>query len=210
MKNNDRYTVPVDEGYEPGLNNSVLKNYFGIKSKDIMENLEEHELERTETELLKIYDEQHQFTAQDICNIHELWLGDIYPFAGRYRTVNMEKDGFPFAAAERIQSLMDEFETKYLNTHTPCHYTDVNELAYSLGVVHVEFILIHPFREGNGRTARLLADLMATQAKMPPLNYDFIDQNKNLANFKQYILAIHAGLDGNYEPMKNIFDVLLK
>jgi cell filamentation protein len=77
-------------------------------------------------------------------------------------------------------------------------------------VVHLELILIHPFREGNGRTARLLADLMAMQANRPPLNYIAIDQTKNQQGFNDYILAIHAGLAGNYEPIQRIFKILLK
>jgi cell filamentation protein len=76
-------------------------------------------------------------------------------------------------------------------------------------VVHVELILIHPFREGNGRAARLLADLMALEAKRPSLNYSLIDQTENKQGFEKYILAIHAAVSGNYEPIKNIFKSLL-
>ena len=209
MKDQNRYTVPTDEDHEPDSNNQVLKNYLDIKSLETMEILENQELKRTELELIKIFDENHKFTASDICNIHELWLGDIYPFAGKYRTVRMEKDGFPFAMPSRICILMNEFEKKYLAKYTPCNFPDSSKLAYALAIIHVELILIHPFREGNGRTARLLADLMTMQAKKPPLNFALIDQTKNHNNFDQYIAAVHAGLDTNYKPMENIFKSLL-
>jgi cell filamentation protein len=101
-------------------------------------------------------------------------------------------------------------EQDYLAKYTPCHFTDLTELAYAIGVVHVELILIHPFREGNGRTARLLADLMAVQANRTPLNYAFIDQIENPNGFKQYIEAIHAGVEMNYEPIRNIFITLME
>jgi hypothetical protein len=42
MKNFSRYNVPKDEAYEPNSNNLVLKNFLGIKSKEIMEELEEN------------------------------------------------------------------------------------------------------------------------------------------------------------------------
>jgi len=210
LKNSSRYSVPTDEDFEPDSNNEVLKNYLGIKSPEEMGALEEQELERTELELLKIFDENHQFTAEDICNIHELWLGDVYPSAGKYRTVTISKDGFPFAAPLRIESSMKEFEKKYLAVHTPCHYSDLNELALALGTVHIELILIHPFREGNGRTARLLADFMAMQANRPSLNFAAIDKTENEKGFEQYILAIHAGVSGNYEPIQGIFSKLLE
>jgi cell filamentation protein, protein adenylyltransferase len=210
IKGSGRYSVPTDEDFEPGSNDEVLKNYLGIKSKEDMETLEEQELERTELELLKIFDEGHRFTAEDICNVHELWLGDVYPFAGKYRTVNMAKGDFLFAPSARIDALMAKLECDFLDKYTPCNYSNIDELANALGVVHVELILIHPFREGNGRTARLLADVMAMQAKKPSLNYLSIDQTKNPQGFDNYILAIHAGVSGNYEPIKNIFKTLLE
>ena len=210
FKKSGRYSVPSDEDFEPGSNEEVLKNYLEVKSKREMEVLEGRELKRAESELVDIFGEDHQFTAEDICNIHELWLGDIYPFAGRYRNVNMAKDDFLFAPSHRIEYLMSKFEVDLLSKYTPCRYKKTDELAYALGVVHVEFILIHPFREGNGRVARLLADLMSTQANKPPLNYAAIDQIENKKGFHQYILAIHAGVDRNYEPISEIFKMLLE
>jgi len=105
---------------------------------------------------------------------------------------------------------MRNFEEKYLAKYTPCHFTNLTELSNALGIVHVELIVIHPFREGNGRTARLLSDLMVMQANKPPLNFMSIDQTQNEKGFKQYIQAIHAGVDGDYEPMKEIFKKLLE
>ncbi len=192
-----RYMVPTDEDYEPDSNSQVLKNYLGIKTKEDIEAIEEQQLEKTELELLEIFDEDHQFTAADICNIHELWLGDLYPSAGKYRTVVMSKAGFPFAAPSRIEPSMQAFEKKYLAKYTPCRYSKLDNLANAVGIVHIELILIHPFREGNGRTARLLADLMVLQARKAPLNYSSIDQTKNMAGFDKYIESIHAGVEGN-------------
>ncbi|HSW69773.1 MAG TPA: Fic family protein [Gammaproteobacteria bacterium] len=210
FKNSGRYSVPSDEGFEPDSNNEVIKNYLGVKSKEIMDELEQSELKRTELELVKFYGKDYQFKAEDICNIHELWLGDLYPMAGKYREVSMEKGGFLFAASGQIEKLMLVLEKKYLKKYTPCHFTDSSQLAYALGMVHVELILIHPFREGNGRVARLLADLMAAQANMPPLNYMAIDQIENPQGFERYIEAIHAGFNGDYLPIQNIFTTLLQ
>lgn len=207
--NPGRYSFTSIEDYEPNSNNLVLKNRLGIKSIENIERLEASELKRAELELLRLFNETHQFTAKDLRNIHQLWLGDIYFFAGQYRSVNISKDNFQFSAANRIEYLMQKLESDFLAKYTPCHFSDDDELAFALGVVHVEFLLIHPFREGNGRVARLLADLMAAQAKRPPLDYQFIDLMKNQSGFKQYISAIHAGLSCNYKPIKEIFKILL-
>jgi len=80
-------------------------------------------------------------------------------------------------------------------------------LVLALAKVHVELILIYPFREGNGRTARLLSDLMALQAGYSPLNYITIDQTIPQNIYNKYIEAIHAGVDCNYEPIKKIFEL---
>jgi cell filamentation protein len=73
----------------------------------------------------------------------------------------------------------------------------------------VEFTLTHPFREGNGRTGRLLANLMVLQARKPLLDFSVIDQTVNQEGFKNYILAIHAGHIGNYNAMQEIFKKIL-
>jgi len=74
----------------------------------------------------------------------------------------------------------------------------------------VEFILIHPFREGNGRIGRLLANLMALQAGKPLLDFSAIDQTICLEGFNAYIQAMHSGHAGDYRPMKNIFREILE
>jgi len=84
---------------------------------------------------------------------------------------------------------------------TPCNFKTLEEVAKAIATVHVELVLIHPFREGNGRAARLLADLMAMQANYPPLDYGGIRGKKR----QEYFHAVQEGLSRNYEPMTSIF-----
>jgi len=65
-----------------------------------MDQIEGREQRRALDELIRIYDKDHRFTATDIRRIHQLWLGNVYEWAGEYRHVNVSKDGFMFAAAE--------------------------------------------------------------------------------------------------------------
>ncbi|WP_213069399.1 Fic family protein [Methylomicrobium album] len=67
-----------------------------------------------------------------------------------------------------------------------------------MAIIHVELILAHPFREGNGRLARLLADIMAVQAGYGTLDYTSWDNNR-----EDYFTAIQQGLACNYQPMMN-------
>ncbi len=112
-----------------------------------------------------------RFTAGDIRRVHRLWLGEIYALAGEYRQVNLSKSGFMFAAAAQVPKLMQEFERGPLREYTPCRFEDGDQPSVALAVVHAEPILIHPFREGNGRCARLLAVLMGLQAGLPTLDF---------------------------------------
>ena len=98
---------------------------------------------------------------------------------------------------------MQAFNSKFLANYTPCMGMDEEKLIEALAIVHIEYILVHPFREGNGRLSRLLAVVMALQAGQPLLDFSYIDNNKD-----KYILAIQAGLD-NGQPMKDIFRQVL-
>jgi len=202
-KEQSRYdTSGLIEGqFEPGSGNRVLKNLLGIKRKREIGQVETRELLRAQDELVDIYGEDHRFRSADIRRIHGLWLGNVYEWAGSYRRVNLSKENFPFAAAAHIPMLMAEFEQGALRQFTPCHFTNESDLAFALAVVHVELVLIHPFREGNGRVARMLSILMGLQAGLPSLDFGNIRGKKR----KEYFSAVQEGLDRNYEPMAKIF-----
>ena len=111
------------------------------------------------------------------------------------RTVNISKDNFIFAQAEC--GIAFTIRKEFLSRYTPCTGMTREQLTEAIAVVHTEFILIHPFREGNGRLSRLIADVMAVQSGLPPLDYSCWKQHP-----AHYIAAIHAALNLNYEPMK--------
>ncbi|MBA5866946.1 MAG: hypothetical protein GDA67_09675 [Nitrospira sp. CR1.3] len=63
-----------------------------------------------------------------------------------------------------------------------------------------------PFRDGNGRLARVLTTLMALQAGLPLLDFSSIaGRGKNA-----YIAAIQAGLDKNYAPMEKLLEEIIE
>jgi len=77
---------------------------------------------------------------------------------------------------------------------------------HALAEVHTELVLIHPFREGNGRISRLLATIMALQAGRPPLDFSRIKGRKKT----EYFAAVQAGMERNYRPMEKIFRDILE
>lgn len=108
MKKDGRYDISglPEAQFEPGSNEQVLKNRLGITSPKEMDDAEARALERAMVRLVGMYGERHRFTAVDICELHKVWLGEIYEWAGRYRQVNISKDEFPFAAAAQVPPLM--------------------------------------------------------------------------------------------------------
>jgi cell filamentation protein len=70
----------------------------------------------------------------------------------------------------------------------------------------VELVLIHPFREGNGRLARILSTLMALQAGLPLLDFSLITGERK----ETYFAAVQAGLDKNYKPMEQLFTEIIE
>lgn len=203
MKKDGRYDVSslAEAQFEPGSHEQVLKNRLGIKSSKEMDDTEARALERVMVGLVGRYNERHRFTGTDICEIHKSWFGEIYEWAGEYRRVNVSKGEFPFAAAALVPSLMEKFERDMLARYTPCNSKNRVDVIRALAETHVELVLIHPFREGNGRVARILSILMALQAGLPLLNFSLIAEEKKQA----YFAAVQAGLDKNYGPMERLF-----
>jgi len=204
MRESGRYDTSalIEDQYEPGSHGRVLKNLLRITSKREMSRMETRELFNTTEALIKTIRRDQRFTLETICNIHHMWMGSIYTWAGSYRQVNMSKGGFPFASPAFIPKLMIEFEQNVLFKYTPCRFNLREDIIHALAVVHVEFLLIHPFREGNGRLARLLSILMALQAGLPLLDFSGIKGKVK----EKYFAAVRAGLDQNYQFMKQIFD----
>lgn len=166
--------------------------------------LEEQELRlymECEEQLLQLIRIDQSLTLHDANMIHSMFLGPLYDWAGTYRSVNLMKGGFLFAPARNVPVLMEEFERKHLSISTPCHGAE-REICEAIARVHAEFILIHPYREGNGRTARLLSTVMAWQADYPTLDFSFIGKRGKAYDY--YIGAIHAALAGEYEPMEMV------
>lgn len=191
----------IEGQFEPGSGGRVLKNLLGIKHKREMDKIEARELRRALEELIRTYHKDHRFSEGDIRKIHQMWLGSIYAWAGQYRNVNLSKGDFPFAAAREVTRLMAEFEKGPLHQFTPCRFPSSAEVVKAIALVHTELMLIHPFREGNGRVGRLLAVLMGLQAGLPPLDFGNIEGRKR----QKYFAAVRAGMDRDYEPMEKVF-----
>jgi cell filamentation protein len=197
-----RYAAAGSEAeFQPGSRGRVLRNLLGITRVREMEEAEAQALIAAQQAARSTYGRNHRFTPADIRRLHRMWLGSIYPWAGNYRTVNIGEGGLHFAHAPLIARLMVNFGKEALRRHTPCREgTDV-PVARSLAEVHAQLILIHPFRDGNARLARLVAVLMAAQVGVNSLRLSALAG----AGKRTYAQAIHAAMTRDYAPLESLF-----
>lgn len=165
-----------------------------------MDQLEFEALLYTQEEYYGLVGEDTGLTTDLLCEIHLHWLGNIYEWAGRYRTVNLAKGDFQWPPHGRVAANMAAFETSVLRRETPCSRKSLEATTRSIALVQAEFLLIHPFRDGNGRLIRLVSNLMALQAGLPPLDYDFEDAGRQQA----YLDAMRRGYVQDLGPLAAI------
>ncbi|MBK8549856.1 MAG: Fic family protein [Ignavibacteria bacterium] len=196
-----KYKANIKSEFEPGSNEKILKNKLGIKSKKDLDSAEYDAYVNAENTLIKKVQIDHEFCIEDIHNVNKIFLGNIYNWAGKLRDVNISKGGFTFASAFALPEALKDFEKNVLRRNTPPH-GDLENVIRQIAEVHTELLILHPYREGNGRTARLLAILMAYQAGLPGIDFSFIKTKGK--EFDNYIKAVEDGMDQNYVTMKLI------
>ncbi|MYE52863.1 MAG: Fic family protein [Gammaproteobacteria bacterium] len=200
---NDRYDTAgnIETQFQPASNGRLLANKLGISDPVEMNEVELDLLNRLYEETFNSVAADQAITVADITEWHRRWLINVYDWAGRYRTLNMAKGDFQFAATAQIERLMGHLDEKILPVHTPCQGRSEERLIEAIAVVHVELILIHPFREGNGRLSRLLANVMAGWRE---LDFTSWDEHR-----EEYFACIQTGMS-DYEPLKGLVSLALR
>lgn len=132
---------------------TCLINKFNIKDENILKDLE------TTVTFSKIteYSLDPLFNTFDVNHykaIHKYLFDDIYEWAGEYRSVDMSKKGTSFAKAESIDKLMTKCFAR-LQAKNCFLGLNFDNFVDSIVDFYCVTNMIHPFREGNGRTQRL-------------------------------------------------------
>ena len=110
--------------------------------------------------------------------------------------------------AQFLPTVMSSFETDILAI-LQNRYTNTDTFIHDLATVHAELLFIHPFREGNGRTARLIANLMCRKQGLNAPHWEKIEPNEAATiHFTDYIIAVQRAADQDYEPMKRIIGAI--
>ncbi len=197
---------------------NTADKYFDSE-KDILKNLlkitDSKELEITETQhLVKAYEtltdefiDNRKIESADIQYIHKTFLGSIYEWAGKYRDVDISSADIRWCHAKFIPSQMDELD-KLLLTHTP--FTEKltrKGVIQKLSEIHGELIIIHPFRDGNGRVTRLVCDLLLMQSGRLPIDRNLLESDEGKEKYFKAIKSIWN--EKNYDLLISLFDQLI-
>ena len=131
---------------------TVLKNKLNIMN---IEKLQTYEAKITAAKSLGLRKKgiTGDIDVKHIKQIHKYLFEDIYPFAGEFRTENIAKGEFRFAQSEYIEPEFENLLNK-LKKENYLEGLDKKELAIKLAYYLAELNVLHPFREGNGRTNR--------------------------------------------------------
>lgn len=118
--------------------------------------------------------------------IHEYFFSDIYDFAGKVRSVNITKGNFRFAPLMYLEASLSSIDNMPQST-----FDEIIEK-------YVEMNVAHPFREGNGRSARIWLDHILKTEINQVVDWSKVDK-------EDYLLAMERS------PIKDIeIKVLLK
>ncbi len=169
-----------DSCYEGTL---VLINKLGIRDEN---ELNEIETIVTTTKITMLLSQPYSgdLTADHLCELHRSIMGDLYDWAGEIRTVPLSKKGTTFHSPEGLEKAVRSL-FKHLNDEN-C-FLDLNDDEYARAVAefYSDLNLLHPFREGNGRTQRVMITQLIERSGR---SIDFSSCDKDML----MIATIHA------------------
>ena len=157
---------------------SVLRNKMHIRDAAF---LKEAESELTVVKQLALLEQpiQGHFTKSHLFKIHRFIFEDIYPFAGHIRRESISKGDTMFYPPASIDSELNKVFLK-IKEEKMIEETDRTQQIANLSYVMSALNIIHPFREGNGRTIREFIRCMALQYGIT-LNWGNVDKDAMLA-----------------------------
>jgi cell filamentation protein len=141
---------------------SVLRNLLEIRDAKVLESYE------VEISRLRSWEPlpEGEFDPAHYRAVHRHLFGDVYEWAGEYRTVRIAKGETMFCYPENIAAQMD---SHFRGIKGGARFRDLTpeEFVTRLAGFLAELNAIHPFREGNGRTQLSFCGLIGAAFGQP-------------------------------------------
>jgi fido (protein-threonine AMPylation protein) len=185
------------EGQTP-IDDSMIKE---LKLTHIQDMPELYEQERENIAEAIAWLKEHRCDYYDLyfwLDVHKKMYLNVWKFAGKERIIELNNPDFdkPYMIRQSLAEL-----SKDLKTWVELKTYPNKELS---GIFHEKLLTIHPFKDGNGRWARVLTEYICKSLgiEVPNWGKNIKDDDQRR---KQYIEAvIKARKDGNYEDLISI------
>ncbi len=164
-----------------GGDDMILQNKLGLTNSVELAREEERISKKKALDLFDttVLEKYPVGSFAQLAAIHRYLFEDIYDFAGKVRSVNIAKGNFRFASVMYLQEALESIENMPQSTF--------EEIVDK----YVEMNVAHPFREGNGRSARIWLDLILKQELHLVVDWSLVDKD-------DYLLAMERS------PIKDI------
>lgn len=159
----------------------MLENKLGLTNSADLAREEERISKKKAAELFEkgILDDLPAGMFSTLQVIHRYLFEDIYPFAGKIRTLNVAKGNFRFAPLMYLKAALDNIDKM--------PQSNFDEIVEK----YVEMNIAHPFREGNGRSMRIWLDHILKTEIGKVIDWSKVDK-------EDYLLAMERS------PIKDI------
>lgn len=183
----------------------VLKNTAGIKDESL---LRKAEADLTGIAMAAVYNFKYdKFDTETLCDIHRVVFGQLFEWAGEYRTIQMVKyeevlggDTVRYAYPDEIKKQLNA-AMKELSKLKRGKMSD-SETVFRLVRIIAQIWQIHPFREGNTRTVIVFAVLLAKHLGFK-VNHELFKINASYV--RNALVWASQGIYSKYEYLERIF-----
>lgn len=179
---------------------TVLINKLGLKTQEALD-----EAERIAVSLHSIEIEQSspkgRFDFAYYCALHKRLFEDLYDWAGELRTINLSKKGTHFYSVEELRRLGEAMFQRLQAAHEFCGLSRTAFVS-EISDFYNDINLLHPFREGNGRTQRLFFTLLIHRA-----GYDIQFAN---CDTNEFMVATIYAAQGVSDYLISFFDKAIR
>ncbi|MFV0381437.1 MAG: Fic/DOC family protein [Breznakia sp.] len=155
----------------------MIKNKLGVTKISLLKK-EEERLSKQKAINFWLQENYKEIDFKNIDSlfvIHKILFEDIYDWAGKLREVNLSKGGFQFANTNFLEENLKRINEMPVKT-----FEEIVEK-------YVEINILHPFREGNGRSGRLWLDCLLLQELSIVLDWSKLDKEEYMFLMKESV-----------------------
>lgn len=177
-------------------NTTCLINKFDIRDEEKLKKVEA-DITFAKATILESNPISDKFDLEHYKAIHRFLFEDIYVWAGSFRTVDMAKKGTSFCSADQLDDVAKNCFGRLAENNL---FSDLDRDEFVDAIVDFYCVtnMLHPFREGNGRTQRIFISQLIHHNGY---DFDFSDIDSD-----DLMIATIQAANGVTDFLKQLFD----